>query len=791
MSYGISTPTADGITQILSQPFGLGPSYRTSRHPVELGRMYPGDILLACPNSTLLPSKTYPYKRLRPEAYWIPANNFVSIPTFGSNCVITDRATGRTILSNPEQGPSTVLYSPVDPDFPFTQVETPSSLILLANGIDPVLKWDPLTQNTVTAGVIAPTSPLVLGATPFVNRDAQGNLIADPSYWAFYRYKDSWGNYSSFSPISNTAAGGVPFTYTGIIPPTEAKVVSIQLFRNTSGQASVYYLDGEITNFEQTAYISYLTDDDLSLNLPYAITSTSGQSFLNLHNVPPSHKSCLEFQVGRAFMAVDVEYRRGNARVTFQSTTVYGVDTQWKSNFVGRAFYVVGAPSYYVIVAVNVTNQTITLDSVYAGVTNEFGEYTIRPLPSERRLVYYSEADLPESWPPTNSIQVHEDGDELTGLVAFNSFLYIVEKRHTYRFTYQNDPAVDGFVFSSTNRGCVSQRCIVRVEDSAWMLDEQGIHKFSGGAAEPVSEPVQDLFQVGQLEGLSINWGSDTRLWHAAWDPEWELIRWFVAFGTDPEPRDAICYQYRLNRFWVENYERPITSSTQGILSTWRSLVGSTARQILCLSQGTLDGIKEDPKNTQGSIVSAEPTSFTVDTGVYLPSSLINMTVGVMAGRGVGQIRIIVKIVGAKVYIDRPWEKVPDSTSVYQFGSFKYNYQTGWFRFTDDEAANSRDVEIIHAPTKYQTYFNVGLFYNFEDNPRQPVIDRKMDNVTYSSTNPWVSVYMTGFGGRARLRQEGHGDVFISDQYTGIGLTGVSSVESVRIRQITIDGCEQ
>lgn len=753
--------------------------------------MTPANVLLVAPNSTIVPDRLRPAPRISSDAYWIPANNFVSIPTFGSNYVVTDNATGQTILSNPEQGPSTVLYSPVDPDFPFTQVETPSSLILMANGIDPVLKWDPLTQRTVTAGVIPPPTACVLGATPFLNLDAQGNPIADPTYYGFYRYVDSWGNKSSFSPISAGASGGTPITYTGIVPPTEAKVVTIQLFRNTAGQAAVYYLDAEITNFEQTSYISYLTDEDLALNTPVAISSTTGQSFLNLNDPPPSHKSCLEFQIGRAFMAVDVEYRRGNARVTFQSTTVYGVDTQWKANFVGRAFYVVGAPSYYIISAVNVTLQTLTLSTVYSGVTDEFGEYTIRPVPDERRLVYYSEADLPESWPPTNSVQVHEDGDELTALVAFNSFLYIVEKRHVYRFTYQNDPSVDGFIFNSTNRGCINQRCLVRIEDSAWMLDEQGIHKFSGGAANPVSEPVQDIFQVGVNEGRSINWNADTRLWHAAWDPDWELIRWFVAFGSDSEPRDAICYQYRLNRFWFEHYERPITSSTQGVLGTWRSLVGSTARQILCLSQGTLDGVKEDPRNTQGQILSAEPTSFTVASGTYLPSTLINMTVGISSGRGAGQVRTMVKIVGGKIYVDRPWSVVPDSTSWYQFGAFQFSYQTGWFRFSDDEAANSRDVELIFAPTKYHTCIHVGQYFDFDSDPRQFVVDRTLDGITWSSSFPYITVLMTGAKPRAVLRAEGHGDTYLSSNFTSVALMGVSSSEFIKVRQVTIDGCEQ
>src|ERR1019366_8770390 len=133
------------------------------------------------------------------------------------------------------------------------------------------------------------------------------------------------------------------------------------------------------------------------------------------------------------------------------------------------------------------------------------GFYSIGPAPAEARLLYYTMPGEAESWPVINALSLQEDGDSITGLMEMGSFLFILEARHTYRFTFQSDPAVDGFIFLSANRGCVNNRCWVIAEGTCYMMDYSGIHGFDGSSSNTVSDPIQHLWR-SESAGPQINW---------------------------------------------------------------------------------------------------------------------------------------------------------------------------------------------------------------------------------------------------------------------------------------------
>jgi hypothetical protein len=105
------------------------------------------------------------------------------------------------------------------------------------------------------------------------------------------------------------------------------------------------------------------------------------------------------------------------------------------------------------------------------------------------------------------------------GLLVKGQFLYVVERRHVYRLTFQEDPLGDGFTFLTIERGCVNNRCHVTVEGITYMLDEAGIHGFDGQETENASDPIQNIFQVDGTEPLQVDWTADQRLWHARTTP--------------------------------------------------------------------------------------------------------------------------------------------------------------------------------------------------------------------------------------------------------------------------------
>jgi hypothetical protein len=78
---------------------------------------------------------------------------------------------------------------------PDTFAETDQGLLLVANGINPMLRWNGFSPQAEAAGVAFPTQALTLSGTGL------GPIVG--SYTAYLRFVDQYGNFSSLSPISN------------------------------------------------------------------------------------------------------------------------------------------------------------------------------------------------------------------------------------------------------------------------------------------------------------------------------------------------------------------------------------------------------------------------------------------------------------------------------------------------------------------------------------------------------------------------------------------------------------
>jgi len=271
------------------------------------------------------------------------------------------------------------------------------------------------------------------------------------------------------------------------------------------------------------------------------------------------------------------------------------VATGWTPSLVGRFLYVTGAARPYEISAIDPVGQVATLLTPYADPTQAYALYAIRSAPAERQLVYYSEPGQPEVWPPWNAVEMPNDSDEPTALLVKSSYFNVIKQRHIYRLVMDSDPS-QGRVFLQLERGCVNARCHVTVEETTYMLDEVGIHAFGGNRSEsqskPISGPIQNLFQADptSADNLQVDWSSDATLWHAAHDPTWNTIRWFVPMVGDTGINHAICYDYRQSRWWIEAYPTSITASAAATIDGRRSLVGTEARRVPSLGHGITAG---------------------------------------------------------------------------------------------------------------------------------------------------------------------------------------------------------
>lgn len=671
---------------------------------------------------------------------------------------------------------------------PENYAETPDGHLYIADGLNPMTRWDGAAASTVPVGVTAPA------AAPTLTASGAGTITG--TYYGYVRFLDELGAWSDLSPVSAAcvAASNSTVTYTNVPTSAQVNVQRRQLLRNTSGQATTFYVDVDTADLVSTTFTSTQTDGQVAAGLAVPLFDAQGRILANTNGVPPAHKAALAYHLGRMFAGVQRDYTAGSVSVTNGSAAVTGVGTAWTAPMAGRFLYVDGATASYQILSVNVAAQTLTLAATYADLTNQFGTYAIRPAPAERRLIYYTEAGRPESWPAFDALSLQEDGDEITGLFVMGSFLFIVERRHVYRFTFQDDPAVDGFVFLSGNRGCVNQRCICVVEGSAYMLDESGVHAFDGGESDPVSVPIQQTFFPYDAAGR-VNWNA-ADYFHAAHSPAEQVIRWFVALSGEYLPRHALAYNYRDKRWWVEEFSRPVGCSALG---TWqgqrRVYHGTNAFKTLLYAAGRLDGPDPTAGVTRATLTGATSYTFTDAVSQWPASGLVNFPVVIVSGRGEGQLRTVYKVVGQTGYVRTPWAVLPDATSVYQLGGVPWSYQTGWFRWDEDEETEPRRVEVQYEPAAHAATMAVQLFNDFSGVPyvwRRTRSAQESEGMAMAAGSPDLQVDLTDQSGLAQQRFDGHRELYIrGNRYVSVGLSGVAGQDLQAVYQLAVDGARR
>lgn len=609
-----------------------------------------------------------------------------------------------------------------------------------------------------------------------------------------FSLNDSVGT-GSYSGGGVWRAGVLTITYTNVATSSEPKVVRRQLLRNTAGQAITYYVDVDTEDLSGTTFHSTRLDTDLLAQESVALFDDDDFPIANAHDPPPDTKAYVANHINRLFYAGEVEYREGNVAVTFGSASVTGIGTEWTEVLPGRFLYVSGATKRYEVLAMDVPNQTLTLTEPYGSATQPYADYAIRPADVERRTVYYSESGQPESVPPFNALTLPDDGDLFTGLMPKDSWLYFLERRHIYRMTARTDPKKDGFVFLAMNRGCVNHRCWVVVEDRCFMLDEAGVHTWAGGEeAESISQPIADFFDGSNRE-WRINW-KNKRFFHAAHHPPSEIIKWFVAFSGDYLPRHALCFEYRSKKWWIEEYPFPVGCSALGRFNGQPVVyLGTEARRVWMAEQGTLDVADAGRGTVRGTATGAGPLTLT-DAAASFDTSLANVPVVVVEGRGKGQLRRVVSATATALTVSQPWLILPDSTSVYQVGGVPWRYRTGWFRFKNPREQNTpRRIEVLFQPCEEAATLDLRQYFDRSDVARVQKITRRPqehDGVGTAKDRAEIEADLTRSSGFVQYRHDNTKEEYTDGpRFIRWELGGVQNADRVEVFQVSLDGVEQ
>lgn len=674
-----------------------------------------------------------------------------------------------------------------------TFAEDADGVVHIWNGIDKPLRFEASVSAYETEGVIAPTIAPVMGSI------GSGPIVGD--FYAYVRFVDRDGNFSSLSPVSakftptsgvgtitgatnaapivltvgnaatltngqtvkvsgvqgNTAANGIfsvqqvssstvalyedfslttpvigngtyisggtlttgvgTIVYSNVAIPTESKVVRRQILRNQDGDTSVFYIDIDTTDLTSDTFKSQTTSDSLTDSV--SLENSAGTSLVDM-SVAPDYKKIVAFQGGRMFAAGNENYAEGAVVVTNGSKHVTGIGTEWGPiTFGGRFFEVVGGSHRYTIDYCDSTTS-LYLTEAYAGTTDPYALYVIHVGDGERRTIYWSGPSQPEAWPITNTLTLAEDPNagEITALMAKDAWLYIITENRTYRFSWVTDPLSDGFVVKAAQRGSVNNRCIVQVEDIAFMLDPIGIHAFAGNDDQNISSPaVQDMFRTKPCNRYKINWNAK-KYFHAVYNPGDATVRWFVSLDTNDKPYHAICYCVRTKRWWLEQFPWPIYSSCLGRLNGKQQVyLGTTGNRIMAMGLSTVDGPDGNAGGLRGSVTSAG-VDWIADTSYAGPSAgVVGNRLTIVRGKGKGQERIIHSVSNGTIYVTIPWTDQPDTTSKYQIGAISWHWETGWMRWAPSDYAMNRAISVHLKTTVSETEMFLRVYHDLSDTP--------------------------------------------------------------------------
>lgn len=690
---------------------------------------------------------------------------------------------------------SDTLWTGLNPYFPLSACKVPSGEQFFASGVDVPLRYDGVGDTAEYAGMYPPLTAPTLAAG--------GAGSQTGTYYGYVRFIDDEGIPSNLSPISVAATITSKYLSWSNIPVDtrpNPRTVARQLFRNTTGQTDVFYLVATINDNVTTTYpTDNIADSSLANNTALRILAPDGSINANRFGVPPA-KAVVQAHGNHTFWAVDPVYDEGHLVLTHGDATVTGVGTHFTEAMIGRALYIPGEPTVYFID--DVTSATeLELTVVYDGTSDLFSPYAIKAVKEERNRIYYSYPGEPESVPELSNDLVQQSGqeeDEPTGLMSLASMLFILMERTCYRWTFQIRPDEDGAIYPNHTRGCLNQRTWCQVDGMAYLLDRQGIYGFNGGAPDPVSRDIQDLFRPGGINWRQAKWFS------AAGYPADATVKFFVCLDGSYRPRHALCFNYRTNSWWVEAYPWYVTSSGQTRIDDQIKLILGSEQEQIFLAE--CDEASDGPTalvTGRATVDSSTPLSVTASGLVFTATDLKLAPISIVAGRGAGQTRRIMSADAAtgKITIDRPWLILPDETSVVQLAGIEWQYRTGRILLQND---SERETGIVFRPTVRDGSITLRNYLNQLDEPEinevsLPEGGAHSPGTSCEAKTPDVRINVKSQ--RDLGKSNGHEwwcwanpnqqPRYPVDRFASVELSGVTNQEPVTIHSVSVLGGQQ
>lgn len=611
-------------------------------------------------------------------------------------------------------GTVTTLASGVSTSLPYYFSRARNGDLIGTNGLERGIRWDGITSAAEELGITAPAS----APTPAEDTGG-GSLTNGGTYVCYYRYVDN--TVPTPVPSSMSPGGSVSITTASsridwtITTPSEDRVSHIELWRSLPGAPNrLYYIatiaDGTTTypddgTSDATLIANAAADSTLYIDLLLPNGEVNARRF----TPPPTNKAVPVWFQDRMHYLGETPYETGTV-TTNGSTTITGSGTSWTSDMAGRYIWIEGETAPLLISSASATSITT---STAASSSASGKTYGLVGSSSDRNSFYFSSPDEPEAVLATNLITPQEntgDNDDIVGGFAFGSVMYVAKERHIYAYSFVRQPVIDGDVRLIADRGLVNNRTVAVYEGAAFCMDRLGIYMMSlSGQVQPISQQIQDYFRPDETP---IDW-ANAKWFHAAIDPQHELVKFFVGFTADSStrPQRALVYNIRLGVWWVETYIDEIGGASLVEISGERRLMlGGQDDRIYTANEGETDCVSTA---TTGTATGSTSTTLTDSTASFGTSSeLVGAPVAIIDGTGKAQIRRVSSHTNTALTVSSAWSTNPASGDGYVVGAVEYQWKGKVHRVAKVDNQNKRTIVPVVRVASSAAYMDVRRYLN-------------------------------------------------------------------------------
>lgn len=393
------------------------------------------------------------------------------------------------------------------------------------------------------------------------------------------------------------------------------------------------------------------------------------------------------------------DYAAGTALFTNGSATVTGSAlARWKQDMVGRTIQRTGnSLQEFLVIAVDEATPALTLSRNWDESTNVLGAaYRIRDRRDPCEL-FYTEPDLPNASPSTNSLRAITSRDPagITGFAVVMDLLVVFTK--TGLWTVTGDTGAYEAHHIGEGYGAFGGNCIQGTPNGLYWLGPDGV--FEWGRPGPygpilsvppvnISKPADAPADGIQQTIESVN-GDEAGFIVSNYNPSSHKIRWW--FPADDETTNRTCLRLDLQtRSFATHTGVDVTAALTmpGNAGQQATLLGCLDGTIWQDGVGYIDGaFGFEPVQSVSSYAAATRT-ITV-TGTALPTSgngLKGVTCVVLPAAGPPYEMVLVasNTSSTAVLACHP-DTAPAAGDIVLFGAIPLDVETPWFDYTQPE----------------------------------------------------------------------------------------------------------